>query len=182
MQFRRTCDCDVDRIMDILADGRASLAALGIDQWQGGYPHRDAIEADVARGDSYLVEDGGNVVATAMIGFAGERDYDRIEEGAWLTSCTSADPSYCVVHRVAVDAGYKGKGAASHLLSCAEDLARERARVSVRIDTHPGNGPMRRLLEKNGYRECGIIYIAHAEENTPERIAYEKIVERPPRS
>ena len=66
--------------MSILADGRASLAALGIDQWQGGYPHRAVIEDDTARGDSYVVEADDRIVATAMIGFSGERDYDRIEE------------------------------------------------------------------------------------------------------
>lgn len=162
--------------MDILADGRASLAALGIDQWQGGYPHRAVVEADVERGDSYVVEDGGAVVATAMIGFAGERDYDRIEEGAWLTPCTSEDPSYGVVHRVAVASDAKGRGAATFLLARAEDLARANGSASVRIDTHPGNAPMRRLLAKAGYAQCGVICIAHAEEATPERIAYERLV------
>lgn len=162
--------------MDILADGRASLAALGIDQWQGGYPHRDVIEDDVASGSSYAVVDDGTVVATAMLGFEGEAVYDRIEQGTWLTCCLSDDPCYCVVHRVAVSAAFKGRGAASFLLSCAEEMARDRGCASVRIDTHPGNGPMRKLLEKNGYRECGIIYIEHAEEHTPERIAFEKLV------
>ena len=75
--------------MEIVADGRAAIRVLGLDQWQGGYPHRGVIEGDVARGESYLVEDEGVVVATAMVGFSGERDYDRIREGAWLTSCTS---------------------------------------------------------------------------------------------
>lgn len=177
MQFRRTREGDIDSIMGILADGRASLAALGIDQWQGGYPHRGVIEADVARGDSYLVEgEEGRVVATAMVGFAGERDYDRIERGSWLTACTSADPCYGVVHRVAVSSACRGRGAASFLLERAEGLARERGCSSVRVDTHPGNAPMRRLLEKRGYSECGVIYIAHAEEATPDRIAYEKLV------
>lgn len=176
MQFRRTRERDIDRIMAILADGRASLAALGIDQWQGGYPHRAVIEADVARGDSYVVEDEGGVIATAMIGFAGERDYDRIEEGAWLTACTSNDPCYGVVHRVAVDSRALGKGAATALLARAEDLARANGSASVRIDTHPGNAPMRSLLAKAGYTQCGIIYIAHAEEGAPERIAYERLV------
>ena len=176
MQFRRTCEHDIDRIMDILADGRASLAALGIDQWQGGYPHRAVVEADVARGDSHVVEDGDRIVATCMISFSGERDYDRIDEGSWLTACTSADPCYGVVHRVAVDSSGKNRGAATFLLARAEDLARANGRSSVRIDTHPGNEPMRRLLAKAGYAQCGIIYIAHAEEGTPERIAYEKLV------
>lgn len=177
MQFRRTREDDIDSVMSIIAECRSSIAALGIDQWQGGYPHRGVIEGDVLGGDSYLVEDeGGRVIATAMVGFAGERDYDRIEGGSWLTSCTSDDPCYGVVHRVAVSSARRGCGAASYLLKRAEGLARERGRSSVRVDTHPGNVPMRRLLEKCGYAECGTIYIAHAEEASPDRIAYEKLV------
>lgn len=162
--------------MEILEDGRRALAALGIDQWQGPYPHRAAIEADVARGDSFVVEEGGRVVATAMIGFSGERDYDLIDGGSWLTASRSDDPGYAVVHRVAVGAGFQGRGGASFLLAGAVDLSRDRGAESVRIDTHPGNVPMRRLLEKAGFAHCGTIYIAHAEGGTPERIAYEKLV------
>lgn len=179
MQFRKTNPHELDRIMELLADGRTALGALGIDQWQGGYPHREAIEHDVAHGDSYVIEDEGVLIATAMIGFSGERDYDRIEGGTWLTSCLSDNPCYAVVHRVAVDSACKGRGAATFLLDRAECLARERGYASVRIDTHPGNAPMRKLLIKNGFTECGTIYIGHADgEATPERIAYERLVER----
>ena len=177
VQFRSTRASDVDRIMDILAEGRRALAELGIDPWQGGYPHREAIEIDRARGESYVVvDDEGTVVATAMVGFSGEGDYDLIDRGSWLTATRSDDACYGVVHRVAVSASCKGRGAASLLLACAEELTRDRGCESVRIDTHPGNLPMRRLLEKSGYAECGVIYIAHAEAGTPERIAYEKLV------
>ena len=177
MYFRKTSENDIDRIMSIVSDGRKSIAALGLDQWQGGYPHRGVIEADVARGDSYLVEDeDGTIMGTAMVGFAGERDYDHIEGGSWLTSCTSQNPCYGVVHRVATAAESRGRGAAAYLFTCAEQLAREHGAQSVRVDTHPGNQPMHRLLAKCGYTRCGIIYIAHAEGSTPERIAYEKLI------
>lgn len=175
MQLRKTSESDIDKVMGILADGRMALAALGIDQWQGGYPHRDVVESDVSRGDSYVVVDGGDVVATAMIGLSGERDYDYIE-GAWLTEGSSDDPCYSVIHRVAVDGARKGRGAASFLLASAEDLARRHGRASVRIDTHPGNAPMRRLLAKHGYTQCGTIFIAHADGGIPDRVAYEKLM------
>ena len=137
-----------------------ALAELGIDQWQGGYPHREAIEIDRARGESYVVVDdeGHHQPATAMVGFSGEGDYDLIDRGSWLTATRSDDACYGVVHRVAVSASCKGRGAASLLLACAEELTRDRGCESVRIDTHPGNLPMRRLLEKSGYAECGVIW------------------------
>ncbi len=162
--------------MNILAEGRAALAALGIDQWQGGYPNRAVIESDAARGESFVVEDENEVIATVMVGFDGEAVYDRIEDGSWLTQSTSAEPCYGAIHRVAVCSSGKNKGTGLFLLASAEGYARDHGCESVRVDTHPGNLPMRRLLEKRGYERCGIVYIAHAEDGTPERIAYEKLL------
>ena len=52
VHFRKATEGDIDRIMEIVADGRAAIRALGLDQWQGGYPHRGVIEGDVARGET----------------------------------------------------------------------------------------------------------------------------------
>ena len=162
--------------MDIIEDGRRALGALGIDQWQGGYPHRAVIEDDTARGDSYVVEADDRIVATAMIGFSGERDYDRIEEGSWLTSCTSERPCYGVVHRVSTAAESRGRGAAVFAMAGAEGLARERGAASVRVDTHPGNVPMQRLLEKHGYERCGTIEVRDVFGRQKRRVAYERLL------
>lgn len=177
VQFRKTNSIDIDSIMEILAEGRASLASLGIDQWQGGYPHRGVIEGDVAQGDSFVVcDEDGCIIATAMVSLGGEPIYDRIEQGSWLTKSISNNPCYGVVHRVAVGNKSTGKGTGAFLLASAEGLVRAQGCASVRIDTHPGNAPMRRLLEKCGYVRCGVVYIAHAETGIPERVAYEKLL------
>src|SRR5699024_4254120 len=70
----------------------------------------------------------------------------------------------------------RGRGAAVFAMAGAEGLARERGAASVRVDTHPGNVPMQRLLGRCGYVRCGIILIGHAEGATPERVAFEKLV------
>lgn len=168
---------DIDQVMEILADGRRALESLGIDQWQGGYPHREVVERDIALGESYVVETAGkNLVATAMISFRGERDYLFIEDGAWM--CDSSDdlPCYVVVHRVAVMAAHKESGVASFIMRRAEELALEGGYISVRIETHANNVPMRNLLAKRGYTQCGTITITHDGESPAPRIAYEKLV------
>lgn len=175
MKYRQACEQDISRIMEILTDGKMSIGMLNIDQWQGDYPKREIVEADVAQGASYVVEDDGKLIATAMTSYDGESIYDDIQ-GAWLTSSTSKAPRYVVVHRVAVSRDSLGKGVARFLLAEAEAAARDKGCESVRIDTHEGNAPMRTLLTKSGYTECGIVLIEHAEEATPERIAYEKIL------
>ncbi len=162
--------------MGILADGRAALAALGTDQWQGGYPAREVIDADITRGESIVACEGTRLVATAMVACRDELDYRTIENGSWLTESLPDDPCYVVVHRVAVASEGKNKGVGSSILDYACRLARSLGCTSVRIDTHPGNTPMQRLLEKNGFAQCGIIHISHAEGATSERYAYEKMV------
>ena len=177
MKLRKTDVHEIDRVMEILLDGKASLAALGIDQWQGeGYPARDIVEEDVREGVSYVIEDDrGHLAATCMISFSGEEDYDEIE-GEWLTEGDSSNPAYAVVHRVAVAADSVGKGAARLMLGNAQAIAHEGGAQSLRVDTHPGNVPMLSLLRSSGFTECGIIRIKHAGGLTPERVAVEKLL------
>lgn len=175
MKYRKACEQDIDRIMEILTDGKHSLGLLNIDQWQGDYPKREIVQSDVDQGASFVVEDNDHIIGTAMTSYNGESIYDTIQ-GSWLTSSTSQDPRYVVIHRVAVARDSLGRGVARFLLSEAEAAARKLGCESVRIDTHEGNTPMRSLLTKLGYSECGIVLIEHAEEATPERVAYEKIL------
>ena len=81
------------------------------------------------------------------------------------------------MHRFAVADAARGQGYAKRLLSHAEAMAAEVGLESVRVDTHPGNAPMRSLLAKCGYVECGSITLdVDYDEPTLERIGYEKLV------
>ena len=62
-----------------------------------------------------------------------------------------------------------------HPVSAAA-LARERGMESIRIDTHAGNLPMQRALEKSGFSRCGTIYLKGGAEDGDARIAFEKIL------
>lgn len=194
MRLRKSTPADVDRIMEILNDGRAAIAKLGIDQWAGGYPQREVIEADVEWGESYVAEDeDGTILGTEMICFFGEPDYSTYDNGEWLTDSPLVAPrnpiphepdlsapdavTYCVVHRVAVAASAAKRGVGLWMLQQAEELARANGMKSMRIDTHPQNTVMRHMVEKAGYTNCCTIYISHAEGLTPERAAYEKILQ-----
>lgn len=177
MQLRATSDADVEAILSIIEDGRASLDALGIDQWQNGYPTIEIIHEDIDRKHGYVaVDDSGKPLGIISAIFGGERQYDEIHNGSWLTQSLSHEPRYCAIHRVAVSKEASGQGVASFMMSAIEDLAREQHAESVRIDTHEGNSPMRQLITKCGYTECGIVYVLDRHETTRERVAYEKLL------
>ena len=170
MTIRLTKYADIDALLALFDEARTTIATLGIDQWQNGYPSRTVVEEDVARGRSFCVTDGERLVATFVVLEDGEPTYDRIFDGAWLTG---SGRDYLAIHRVAIAVAMRGRGIAPMMLSAVADRARALGRRSLRIDTHRGNVVMRRLLEKNGFVYCGIIYL----ENGDERVAYEKIIQ-----
>lgn len=86
--------------------------------------------------------------------------YKVITEGEWLN-----DESYGTIHRLASAGKQKG------VLKQVTDWALKQER-NIRIDTHHDNVVMQNALIKEGYKRCGIIYLA----NGDPRIAYQKVI------
>ena len=170
MIIRRSTDKDVDALMKIFDEARGTIAALGIDQWQNGYPSSDVILEDISLAQSYLVEADGCVAGTFALIVDGEPAYDKIYSGHWLSGDENRD--YVAIHRVAISVSRRGSGLSGMIIEFAAETARSFKRTSLRIDTHQGNKVMRRMLEKNGFSYCGVIYL----ENGDARVAYEKIL------
>ncbi len=168
--IRKTTPADVDAIVPILEEARRTIAELGIDQWQNGYPNREVIEEDVALGHSYVLVSDGIVIGTFAFLRDGEPLYDVIEDGHWQTG--DDNRNYDTVHRVAISVASRGSGASTDMVNYAVEHARAAGKASVRIDTHRGNLVMRRMLEKHGFVPCGTIHLA----NGDPRVAYELTV------
>ena len=167
MNIRLAEKKDIDRIMQIIADARESIGRLGIDQWQYGYPTRDIVKEDIVRERSFVVANDEGICATFAVMFNGEPTYKKIYCGAWI-----GDGEYLALHRIAIDSSCRGKGIAEEIIAFLVKLANENDYSSVRVDTHDGNIPMRRMLEKNGFEYCGTIHLLDGQS----RVAYEKLV------
>lgn len=172
MEIRKTNVRDLDTVMEILNEARRTIAALGINQWQDGYPTPEVISDDIARGRSRVMLRNGEIIGTFAVLDDGEPTYDRIFDGHWLTG--DDNRNYVAVHRVAISVKSRGSGASGELVNYVCKTAAELGMASVRIDTHEGNAVMRRMLEKNGFIHCGTIYL----ENGDPRVAYEKTVHK----
>lgn len=170
MIIRKTTISDIDEVMPIFEEARKTIAALGIDQWQNGYPSKEVIIADIELDQSYVCEINGKICGTFAMLERGEPTYDKIYDGHWLMGDDSRD--YIAIHRVAISVSSRGSGLSGKIIDFAVFFAKEKERKSLRIDTHRGNAVMRRMLEKNGFEYCGIIYL----ESGDERIAYEKVL------
>ena len=170
MYIRKATAGDLDALMPIFDEARKTIGALGIDQWQDGYPRYADISADIERDRSYCIMIDDKVSGSFAVIDDGEPTYDKIYDGHWLTGDDSRD--YIAIHRVAIAVASRGSGASAFMMQYAAELARGIGRKSVRIDTHEGNVVMRRMLEKNGFTYCGVIYL----DSGAARVAYEKTV------
>ena len=171
MKIRKSTLKDMQALISLFDEARGTIALLGIDQWQDGYPSEAVIMRDIQKGQSYCVENEGRIYATFALIDDGEPTYDRILGGEWLTG--NGTGHYLAIHRVAIAVAMRGQGIAPRVIDFAADVVASLRMQSLRIDTHRGNVVMQRMLEKNGFHFCGVIYL----ENGAERVAYEKMID-----
>ena len=164
--FRKAALDDVDAIMEIVRDAQQSLGGRGIDQWQNGYPNREAIISDINKGVGVVTLMGETIAAYATIIVNGEPEYVNLVGGKWLSQ-----GDYIVVHRICVRNSFVRKGLASAIMQYAIDFALGRNIHSFKIDTHVENQYMLNMLSKLGFTYCGEIHYEHGD-----RVAYEKVL------
>ena len=160
MIIRKTEPRDIAAIDKIYSDAKEFMKNNGNPtQWPGEYPNAKDAESDMKRGIGYVCEDEGRVVGVFAFAVEEEKDYDVIYNGKWLNS----EP-YAYIHRVAVAA--HGRGVVDFCLGyCYGQYP------NIKMDTHRDNIPMRRVLVRNGFVECGTIKIATGEEF----VAFQKV-------
>ena len=131
MRIRKTQNQDLPALMALYDQARAFMRAKGNpNQWPDGYPPLSLLEADIAQGHSYVLEDEtGQLVGTfALIG-GEDPTYGQIDGLGWR----STSP-YVTIHRQSV---------------CPH----------IRIDTHAQNLPMQQAILSYGFKERGTIYL-----------------------
>jgi len=167
MQYRQSIESDIPSIMHIIHQAQIQLKEAGVNQWQNQYPNEAAILNDIHNQESYVVLDNEMVIGTFALSFRIESTYNQIYEGNWLSI-----QDYAVIHRIALDNEYKGLGISTEVINTIEEWCVNNKIFSIKIDTHEDNKSMRRMLEKNGFVYCGIIFLLDGNS----RVAYEKLL------
>ena len=173
LSFRTATPADMGDILRIVGDARASLKKHRVDQWQGPYPDEKAFLFDMDRGECFVLLHGQEIAGFFTLSTREEKCYEAITDGKW-----TADLPYCVLHRAAVAAEYRGGGMSAYMMKCVEEQARRFGRRSVRVDTHKKNKAMQRLLRDNGYRYRGNVQVIVEPGHDSARQAFEKLLKK----
>ncbi len=164
LAVRKTSLIDLAEVMQLFAQARETMATLGIDQWQNGYPFEEDIRRDIEAGESYVVVLDGHIAGTFMLMERPEASYENIE-GAWRND---PEQPYAAIHRITVAPAFRASHrTGTHKMSLTAEImsfAKQKTLADgftggIRIDTHEGNIPMRKMLEKQGFEYCGVIYL-----------------------
>ena len=173
LSCRRATEADMDDILRIVEDARASLRRFGVDQWQGPYPDAAAFRFDMERGECHVILHGEEIAAFFTLSTRVEASYASITDGKWTEGM-----AYCVLHRAAVAKEYRGSGLSDALIGFVERQARACGLRCIRTDTHKKNKAMQRLLRENGFRYRGNVEIRCEPGHDTARQAYEKILKK----
>ena len=149
MHMRRGQREDVEPVMDLIRRVVPLMQAAGNGQWDATYPNPEVFTQDLERGQLWVMEEAGRLAGVAAITMDQEPEY--ADAGLDL-----AEPAI-VVHRLAVDPAFRGRGVAEALMLQAEAVAREREITVLRLDTNTENEATQRLFPKLGYVLAGEI-------------------------
>jgi len=149
MHLRQATSADVPAIMAIVRAVVPLMRAAGNLQWDDHYPNPAVFEQDIALSQLWVAEIDASVAG--VIALTTDQSPEYVQAGWDITQ-----PAI-VVHRLAVNPEFQGRGIAAALLLQADVVARARNIPRIRADTNTHNRAMQRLLPRLGYTFSGEI-------------------------
>ena len=140
---------DVPAIMRIVRAVVPLMRASGNLQWDDVYPNPAVFDKDIELSQLWVAEIDGWLAG--VVALTTEQSPEYVQAG-WDIEVPSI-----VVHRLAVDPAFQGRGVAIALIQQAEVVAQAKNVDRVRVDTNTQNQVTQRLLPKLGYGLSGEI-------------------------
>lgn len=154
MRIRRAVSEDISAVAGIYEKilDREQRGLIRTGWLPGVYPVRETALAALERGDLFVCEEAGEVLASAIIN---QRQVDVYSQGRW--KCEAEDGEVMVLHTLVVDPEVSGRGVGRSFVNYYEEYARACGCRELRMDTNEKNTAARRLYKKLGYQEIGIV-------------------------
>ena len=116
------------------------------------YPTAETARAAISRGDMYVDDEDGAIVASAIINRIQPDGYDR---AAWTLDVPPEQ--VLVLHTLVVDPSYGHGGHGRSFVAFYENMARDLGCRALRMDTNERNVRARSLYARLGYSEVDIV-------------------------
>lgn len=171
--MRRAKARDIASIVEILQGAKNYLKEQGLDQWQGEYPNIDTVQKDMDYHQAFVLVVDDQVAGYAAA-FEGEDPlYTALEDGSWLVD----GHDYASLHRVAMSDKYRGQRLAPRFMTALISYFYAQGARDFRIDTHPGNLPMQKVITNNGFEKRGTVHMQEGANISTARWAYQLLIQ-----
>ncbi len=141
----------VKEVFTILNNCKTHLEKQGIYQWIDSYPTLSTIENDNKKGHLYCATIESRCVGTICINEEQDPEYASVN---WNNYTDKA----LIIHRLAVDPAYQGRGIAKIIMDFAERYAMDNSFSVIRLDAFSANKQSLRFYENIGYQKRGEVY------------------------
>ncbi|MBO0476093.1 GNAT family N-acetyltransferase [Vagococcus sp. DIV0080] len=146
---------DLEQILAVIDSGRKQLASRNIPQWRNNEgPNKAVIMTDLQLEEGYVLLEDKEIVGYGTITKGKQEGYEPIKNGEWL-----GEEAYVSLHRIAIKETIKERGKGQFLLSYLILEAQKQGYTDIRIDTHPLNIPMQKVIQKAGFNFRGEIVL-----------------------
>lgn len=168
LKVRLAVQDDLTKVMQIFVQAQSFLAQCKIPQWQDNTPNKSVFLTDIKQSDLWLlVDDKQEILGIAALKKGPDPFYLHISEGKWLS-----DRPYYAIHRFALSDNARGRHLSRKFMGQLLQIISKYGIDHVRIDTHPKNEGMQRVIRNAGFSYCGIVEVTQ-EQSDPVRKAYE---------
>lgn len=119
---------------------------------RGVYPVESTAQAALERGELFVCEENGQIVASAIIN---KTQVDVYADCKWSRDCEASE--VMVLHTLTVEPSCAGRGIGRRFVAFYEEMARADGCKALRMDTNAVNTAARTLYKKLGYTEVGVV-------------------------
>lgn len=162
---------DLPTLLEIVQQAKTFLKFQGLPQWQGDSgPNEGTLRSDIDKKIGYVFIFQGEIAGYANLTPGVDPVYTEISEGQWQTGADR----YVSIHRVALSIKFRGQGLADKFLQALITVAGVNGSRDIRIDTHPRNVIMEKVILNAGFTYQGMVYFPIP---NGERRAYQLILE-----
>lgn len=139
---------DIEAIVNLIHAAIEEMERHGIYQWDELYPTAEDFAEDIEKGNLFVAEEAGELVAIYVINKESDDEYKTAD---WHYS----DETAYILHRFCVSPKFQGKSVGRQLLSEIESQVRNMGYESIRLDAFTENPFAQRLYRHNGYEARG---------------------------
>ncbi len=152
--IRQADAADLFGIMELIRSCVRHMESRGILQWDELYPDETTIAAGIDNQELFLLERDGRLSVVTL---------NEYQEPAYLSVDWHYPGKALVVHRLAVDPNFQGRGLGRELMRFSHKFARKRGYDTIRLDAFSGNPAAVALYERLGYRRAGSVHFRKGE-------------------